>query len=130
MASVTASIGQIPYLTTIRNEHHTIQADEPIEEGGGNAGFAPDELLAAALAACTSITLRMYANRKGWSLESMEVEVNVTRDPQTKSTSMLRKIKLFGTLDDEQKNRLLQIAEKCPVHQSLSHSISIQSVLT
>jgi putative redox protein len=129
MANVTAKIERTPYATTLRNDTHTLLADEPVEDGGGNTGFTPDELLAASLASCTSITLRMYADRKGWPLESIEVSVNFERDPVTKTGSMLRKIKLFGTLDDEQKSRLLQIADKCPIHQTLTHSISIQSAL-
>ncbi len=129
MAKITANIGRTPYATTLSNENHTLLADEPIEEGGGNTGFTPDELLAASLAACTSITLRMYADRKGWPLDSVEVAVDFERDSVTKTASMLRKIKLFGTLDDEQKSRLLQIADKCPIHQTLTHSISIQSTL-
>lgn len=129
MAKVTANIGRTPYATTLSNESHTLLADEPIEEGGGNTGFTPDELLAASLAACTSITLRMYADRKGWPLDSVEVAVDFERDSVTKTASMLRKIKFFGTLDDEQKSRLLQIADKCPIHQTLTHSISIQSTL-
>lgn len=127
MANVTAKIDQAHYATTLKSGQHQIIADEPLEEGGTDLGFSPDELLAAALSACTSITLRMYADRKAWPLESVEVDVNFERDAATKTSLILRKIKLFGPLDAEQKQRLLQIADKCPVHQALTNPITIQS---
>lgn len=129
MAIVTAHIGQKHYRTTLRSTSNEIVADEPHEEGGEDAGFAPDELLAASLAACTSITLRMYADRKAWPMESVEVKVNFERDPVAKTSAMVRSIKFFGTLDDEQKHRLLQIADKCPVHLALTHPITIHTAL-
>jgi len=129
MAKVTAQIGTKHYATSIRSAGNELVSDEPYEEGGEDAGFAPDELLAASLAACTSITLRMYADRKAWPLESVEVEVNFERDAVAKTSSIVRNIKLFGTLDDEQKHRLLQIANKCPVHQTLSNPITIHTAL-
>ncbi|MDO8367001.1 MAG: OsmC family protein, partial [Saprospiraceae bacterium] len=129
MSKVTAQIGQKHYITTIRSSGNEIVADEPRAEGGEDAGFAPDELLAASLAACTSITLRMYADRKAWPMESVEVEVNFERDSVAKTSTIVRRIKFFGTLDDEQKHRLLQIADKCPVHLVLTHPITIQTAL-
>lgn len=130
MANITASIGQSHYATTIRSAANELIADEPIDHGGGDLGFSPSELLAASLASCTCITLRMYADRKGWPLESVEVEVNVARDAAAQTTTLVRKIKLFGILDEEQKHRLHQIAEKCPIHQTLSHPITIHTALT
>ena len=84
MANVTAKIDQAHYATTLKSGLHQIIADEPLEEGGTDLGFSPDELLAAALSACTSITLRMYADRKAWPLESVEVDVNFERDAATR----------------------------------------------
>lgn len=127
MASVTAKIDQAHYATTLKSGQHQIITDEPLEEGGTDLGFSPDELLAAALSACTSITLRMYADRKAWPLKSVAVEVNFERDAESKTSLILRKIKLFGPLDAEQKQRLLQIADKCPVHQVLTNLITIQT---
>jgi putative redox protein len=129
MTTVTAHIGQARYATTLRTAHHEITADEPPEHGGSDAGFAPSELLAASLAACTSITLRMYADRKQWPLEAAEVEVSVEREAAAKSTFFTRKIRLLGTLEEEQRERLLDIANKCPIHQTLSQSITIHSSL-
>lgn len=129
MATVTAHIGQARYATALRTANHQITADEPPEHGGGDMGFAPAELLAASLAACTSITLRMYADRKQWPLEAAEVEVSVERDAAAKSSVFTRKIQLRGGLDEEQRERLLSIAEKCPIHQTLSQSITIHTSL-
>lgn len=130
MSTVTAHIGQAHYATTLRTAHHQITADEPQDLGGSDTGFAPSELLAASLAACTSITLRMYADRKQWPLEGVEVEVVVERDAAAKSTVFTRKIQLIGTLDDEQQQRLLSIANKCPIHETLTQSITIHTSLT
>ncbi len=130
MATVTARIEQSHYATSLHTGNNQLIADEPLDHGGADAGFAPDELLAASLAACTSITLRMYADRKAWPLESVEVEINFERDAVAKTSSIVRSIKLLGTLDDEQKLRLLQIAEKCPIHQTLMHPITIHTALT
>ena len=129
MATVTAHIGTAHYATTLRTAQHQLIADEPPEHGGGDTGFSPSELLAASLAACTSITLRMYADRKQWTLESAEVEVTVERDAAAKSTVFTRKIQLLGALDDEQRHRLLDIANKCPIHQTLTQSITINTSL-
>lgn len=129
MATVTARIGKAHFATEIHANNHKLLADEPLEHGGQETGFSPSELLAASLAACTSITLRMYADRKSWPLESVEVEIDFERDAATNTASMLRKIKLLGNLDDAQKQRLLQIADKCPIHQTLTHPITIQSEL-
>lgn len=130
MANITAHIGRTHYVTTIRNASNEIIADEPLEQGGTDAGFSSAELLAASLATCTSITLRMYADRKEWPLDAIEVAIHFERDIDTKTALFVRNIKFFGTLDDEQKRRLLQIADKCPVHQVLTNPIRIQTVLT
>src|SRR5215475_8499883 len=102
------------------------RADEPVEVGGGGAGPAPYELLLASLGACTSMTLRLYATRKGWSLERITVRLRHHRvhaqdciDCETKPSSVDRidrEIELDGNLSEEQKTRLQAIAEKCPVH--------------
>ena len=129
MPSVTANIGREHFATRIKTATNQLIADEPLDHGGGDTGFSPAELLAAALSACTSITLRMYADRKAWPLESVEVVIDIERDEQANATTIVRRIKLFGSLDEEQKQRLLQIADKCPIHQTLTHPITIQSAL-
>ncbi len=114
MAHVKASIRTAAYPTTIRAGDHTLTADEPAASGGQNSGPTPSDLLAAALASCTAITLRMYADRKQWPLKAVHVTVDSKRAPD-KSTSMDRLLELEGALTDEQRARLADIAERTPV---------------
>lgn len=100
-------------------------ADEPIDVGGKNLGFSPKELLASALAACTSATLRMYANRKKWNLEEVKIDIELGRDEKENKTIINRKLEFVGNLDETQKIRLLQIANACPVHKILTNPIEI-----
>jgi putative redox protein len=100
-------------------------ADEPLSKGGGDTGFAPQELLAASLAACTGATLRMYAIHKEWDLQDAEVHVTLDWDPETNTTAINRSIKLTGNLDEKQLERLMRVAEACPVHKIISHPINI-----
>lgn len=130
MAHVKARIAQEQYQVKIEANGNTIIADEPINEGGLNKGFNPNELLAASLAACTSITLRMYANHKKWELQEVHVDVNLEWDKTTNKTTINRNIKLIGNLDDAQRTRLLAIANACPVHKILSNTIQIDTALT
>ncbi|NDR57186.1 bifunctional alpha/beta hydrolase/OsmC family protein [Aliiruegeria sabulilitoris] len=107
--------------------HHYIQADEPAAYGGTDRGMSPYGLLSAALASCTSMTIRMYARRKGWPLEHVSVEV--THDKVHAQDSDLtgpnridrfeRRVRLDGALDAEQRARLMDIADRCPVHKTL-----------
>jgi len=114
-----------------------IRADEPVEVGGGGTGPSPYELLLASLGACTSMTLRLYATRKGWNLERITVRLRHYRvhtqdciDCETKPASVDRidrEIELDGNLSEEQKARLQAIAEKCPVHRTLMSRIEIRT---
>jgi putative redox protein len=101
----------------------SILADEPVEAGGGGTGPTPYELLSAALAACTAMTLKLYADRKAWTLPPFSVEaahsVEAARDRFT------RRIAFEGKLDDAQKAKLLEIADKCPVHRTLVRGFEI-----
>jgi putative redox protein len=81
------------------------------------------------LASCTSITLRMYADRKEWDLTDIKVSVDFSRDTKTFESSFVRRIELIGNLTEEQRSRLLAIANSCPVHRTLTHSISVDSQL-
>lgn len=128
-AKVIAHTSTAAYRTAISNSRQEILADEPASLGGTDLGFAPTELLAAALASCTSITLRMYADRKGWALTDIKVEVDFQRDTKTFASTFTRRITLIGNLDAEQRTRLLAIANSCPVHRTLTHSISVDSLL-
>ena len=127
------------YLQNISIGQHRIQADEPVEGGGSDAGPNPYELLLAALGACTSMTLRMYADRKRWPLEDIRVRLMHGKmhaedclGCETKQglvDRMEREILLVGNLTDEQRQRLLEIANNCPVHRTLTSEIHIETRL-
>jgi len=108
--------------------NHHLVADVTVKEGGEDLGPSPHDYLAVALASCTAITLRMYAQRKAWPLKSADTTVTV--DHQKELTKFDRKINLVGDLDEEQRTRLLQIANMCPVHKALSGKIEITTALT
>ena len=116
--------------------HHTL-ADEPLAYGGTNKGMSPYGFLSAGLGACTSMTIRMYARRKGWPLEHVSVDVCHDKvhaqDAETGSGDKIdtwrRRIKLTGPLDDAQRQRLLEIADKCPVHRTLERSSEVVTEL-
>ena len=105
-----------------------LRADHEVADGGDDTGAAPHELLLAALGSCTSMTLRGYAARKGWPLTSVQVTL-AGKNADSKFV-ITRQIVLNGDLDAEQRERLLQIAEKCPVHRTLTGEITIQTTET
>ncbi len=129
MGKITASIGIELYKTEIESETNLIISDEPQSSGGKDLGFAPNELLASSLAACTGITLRMYANRKGWNLTDVKVEVTFETDSVNNKFKIVRTIQLLGDLDTDQKARLVNIADKCPIHKILTSPIEITTAL-
>ena len=104
---------------------HRLRADEDSGTGGDNTGPAPHELLLAALGSCTAMTLKMYAERKGWPLE--HVQVTLTGQHTDGRFVITRHLALTGTLDAEQRQRLIEIAEKCPVHKTLAGEIVIMT---
>jgi putative redox protein len=119
----------------LRDGRHELVADEPEAAGGTDAGPSPYELLLMSLGACTSMTLRLYAQRKGWPLEAVRVTLKHDRihaedcrDCETKAGKIDRidrAIEMTGPLSDEQRGRLLEIADKCPVHKTLTSEIKI-----
>ena len=125
---VTATIGRDAYKTELITSGHRVIADEPEEVGGGNRGPAPGEFLMISLASCTAITLRMYANRKKWNVEKIKVEVAFEKAQY--KTIFKREISFEGDLDDDQRTRLLQIANSCPVHKTLTNPIEIETTLS
>lgn len=128
MIKVFANIGKEPYKIEIKSlTNNVLIADEPIDKGGQDLGFSPKELLSASLAACTSATVRMYADRKGWSLDEVKVEIEFTQ-PNDESV-FIRKVTFVGNLTDEQKAMLLKVANACPIHKILTHPISIETSL-
>lgn len=128
MITVAAKISEEIYKTEISTDKNIIYADEPESVGGQDAGFSPKELLAASLGSCKAITIKMYANRKGWPLKEAIVTVNFQQNLETNTSYLEAKIELEGDLSDEQKERLLAIARKCPVHKLLESSMEITTV--
>jgi putative redox protein len=111
----------------VRIGTHEIPADEPREAGGDDTGPEPHELLLAALGACSSMTVKLYADRKGWPLRS--VEVRLTGQSAEAGYRIERSLRLEGDLTDEQKARLVEIARKCPVAKTLEGTIAIDTRL-
>ena len=135
---VTTRTGDDGFTTEIRAGRHSLLADEPESVGGKDLGPTPYDYLIAALGSCTSMTLRMYADRKGWPLESALVHLEHSKvhesdceendDPEAKIDQIYREIQLIGPLNQEQKDRLMEIADRCPVHKTLSSKIRIKTV--
>ena len=129
--TVRAFAGTTPYSVSLTDDlGHEWLADEPLDEGGGNVGPSPKLLLLSSLGACTAITLQMYATRKKWPLESIEIELQLNPEGDAATgNDIVRKIKLKGDLSAEQQERLLQIANVCPVHKILTGEVRIASSL-
>ncbi len=104
---------------------HQFRADEEKDKGGEGSGPGPHELLLAALGACTSMTLKVYAERKGWALRNVQVALNGATTPS--GFVITRQLTFDGDLDAGQRQRLIEIADKCPVHKTLSATITIQT---
>lgn len=116
------------YACDIKAGHHQLIADEPIPLGGTDLGPTPYVYIKAALGACTAMTIRMYAERKQWPLQDAVITLRHSRDGNKESV-FERDIKLVGDLDEEQRQRLLDIADRCPVLKTLSHGATILSKL-
>ncbi|WP_038140149.1 OsmC family protein [Thiothrix lacustris] len=116
------------YTCDIKAGKHQMVADEPVPLGGDDLGAAPYQYLKAALGACTAMTLRMYAERKKWPVENVIVTLRHSRDAK-KQSMFERDIKIVGELTDDQRERLLDIADRCPVHKTLSNGVTILSKL-
>lgn len=128
------------FTTQLRMGKHSFLADEPVRFGGNNFGPTPYDLLSAGLAACTAMTVQMYARRKEWNVENITVHINHSREhaidcekceeSNAKIDTFKKSIELKGNLSDDQKRRLMQIADRCPVHKTLSQKIQIISSLS
>jgi putative redox protein len=136
VASLDAADG---FTTAMKVGSHFLTADEPIDFGGNNYGPSPYELVSAGLSACTVMTLQMYAKRKGWALDNVKVHTSFGKshaedcqDCETDSAKLdtfHREITLSGNLDEKQKLRMLQIADKCPVHKTLHNTVQVLTKL-
>jgi len=138
-ASVIVSGSALGFAQSVTVGRHRIPADEPMAAGGTDTGLSPYDLLLAALGSCTSMTISLYARRKNWPLESVRVELRHSKihaedcvDCETKEGRLdriERDVVLVGTLDEAQRSRLLEIANKCPVHRTLTSEIDIRTRL-
>ena len=117
------------YVCAVRTGRHKLTADEPPSNGGADTGPSPYDLVLAGLAACTAITLRMYADRKGWPLGRIHVDLELYKDEQTKADRIARTISFGETLDADKKARLAEIAEKTPVTKTLKAGAKIETKL-
>src|SRR5688500_14594987 len=123
MREVSVECAKGQFAQDIEVGGHRLRADENTDKGGDNSGPAPHELLLAALGSCTAMTLKVYAAREGWPLRDVRVTVNGTHTDG--AFAITRQLTIDGDLDAEQRQRLLEIAEKCPVHKTLAGEITI-----
>lgn len=126
---VTGSIQSTNYTTSISYKNHTIVADEPNSLGGSDAGMNPIALLGSSLASCTCITIKMYAERKGWNLDEVKATVHIKHDLKVASIDFHKEIAIIGAITQDEKERLHKIASSCPVNKLLSKSSTITSEL-
>ena len=136
VASLDAEDG---FTTQMTVGSHTMMADEPVSYGGNDFGPSPYEFVSAGLSACTAMTVQMYVKRKGWDLQNIEVHTSHTKvakqivengeQKEIKVDTFNREVKLKGNLDDKQIQRMLQIADKCPVHKTLHSAIEVVTTL-
>ncbi len=127
------------FLTQIQTGRHSLLADEPADVGGEDLGPSPYQLLTAALGACTAMTMRMYADRKGWEIDEIKVHLNHNKKhsddcsdcekPTSKIDHFERIIEIDSKLDESQRQRLLEIANKCPVHRTLEGEAKVETRL-
>jgi putative redox protein len=124
---VSAIIGKDQYKTELIMDTHSMLADEPLENGGKDLAPSPGDYLRISLASCTAITLRMYANRKGYDIDRIEVKVHTNRVEN--KTTFYCEIIIPGLYDEAIRKRMLQIANACPVHKLLTHPVEIETKL-
>ncbi len=120
-----AHIGRDHYKVTINAGKNVLIADEGEDNGGKGEGLNPHELFLASLGACTCATVRMYADRKQMNLDEVKVNLSLDRDEEKNVTHIIRQLEFVGNLTVQERTRLLEIANKCPIHKTLSNPISI-----
>ena len=126
-ASARRENGSLKHDVEMRS--HTLVADEPKDEGGEDQGPSPQELLAASLASCTAITMEMYAKRKGWELGDLAVHVEYEPAQRGSPTRFRMRIELPKELPEDQRDRLMQIGAKCPVHRVLEGEVMFEETV-
>lgn len=127
--TVHSSSNGTPWQVALHSDNHQWQADVDPQSGGGDLAPNPESYLLGALGACTAMTVRMYAERKQWPLRGVDVTVSIAQHDKQR-VHLERHISLQGELNDQQRQRLLEIAEKCPVHRFLTGEVTIGSQLT
>ncbi|WP_411273143.1 OsmC family protein [Daejeonella sp.] len=127
----SVEIGTDKYRSEIRASGHSIIADEPTSSGGEDLGINPNELLLASLGTCTAMTLKMYADHKEWPVDRIFVDLtmDIVKGNQQQTTYIKRHIRIEGSIDEEQRQRILQIADSCPLHRIITNPIVITSNL-
>lgn len=140
MSKATVILPKEGLQTTIHSSDYTYHADEPVDAGGTGTAPSPTEMLMGALGSCIAITMRLYADRKGWALEGVEIELDFERfkgrnyeaynGDERYVHEIIKKIKLTGPLTDEQRARIVEIGGICPVHRLIATpSFFVQEVL-
>jgi putative redox protein len=119
--------GRLEQEVEIRGHHLT--ADEPRDQGGDDSGPSPQELLAASLASCTAITIEMYAERKGWDVGEIAVDVQYEPAQRGSPTRFRMEVQLPKELPEDQRERLMQIGAKCPVHRALEGEVMFEETV-
>lgn len=125
IVSANAKITQAKYQTIVNSEGHSLLADEPTDKGGANMGMSPFNLLLASLASCTVITLRMYIDRKMWIVDEISIDLELFK--VSNGTFIDCKLDFKGQLTEEQKKRLLTIADACPIHKILVGNVTVNN---
>ena len=126
-ASARREDGTLRHAVEMRG--HTLVADEPKDEGGDDSGPSPQELLAASLASCTAITMEMYAKRKGWDMGEVAVHVEYEPAQRGSPTRFRLRIDFPKELPEDQRERLMQIGAKCPVHRALEGEVMFEETV-
>jgi putative redox protein len=114
---------------TVKIRDHALTVDEPADQGGEDTGPSPQELLAASLASCTAITMEMYADRKGWNVGDVTVDVNYEPAQRGSPTKFTMQVRLPKELPEEQREKLMTIAARCPVHRTLEGEVMFDEKL-
>lgn len=127
--SIVGKAGDPKYVQQVTCGSHQLTSDEPIERGGGDAGPAPFDYLLAALGSCTSITLRMYADRKGWDLGNVTVTLEYRREKDA-PPSIKRDVSVSAPISEEQRARLADIIERTPVTLAIKQGVQVASAVT
>jgi putative redox protein len=126
--SIVGSAGDPKYVQQVTCGSHQLTSDEPTDRGGGDAGPAPFDYLLAALGSCTSITLRMYADRKGWDLGNVTVTLEYRREKD--AASIKRDVSVSAPISEEQRARLADIIERTPVTLAIKQGVQVASAVS